>query len=62
MEHVGIDLGASRSAICVVSDNGIVLLERIIQTSELELLPAARKRGNLVRSRGSPFATAAGLL
>lgn len=36
MEHIGIDLGASRSAICVVSSEGVVLLERIIQTSEIE--------------------------
>lgn len=36
MEHIGIDLGASRSAICVVSSDGCVLLERSIPTSEIE--------------------------
>ena len=38
MEHIGIDLGASRSAVCVVSSEGAVLLERTIQTSEIERL------------------------
>ena len=36
MEHVGIDLGSSRSAICVVSTEGVVLRERTIPTSEIE--------------------------
>ena len=36
MEHIGIDLGASRSAICVVSTEGVVLRERTIATNEIE--------------------------
>jgi molecular chaperone DnaK (HSP70) len=42
MEHVGIDLGASRSAVCVVSSEGVVLLERTIQTSEIERVLSKR--------------------
>lgn len=42
MEHVGIDLGASRSALCVVSSQGTVLLERTIQTSEIERILSKR--------------------
>lgn len=42
MEHIGIDLGASRSAVCVVSSEGTVLLERTIQTSEIERVLSKR--------------------
>ena len=47
MEHVGIDLGASRSAICVVSSEGGVLLERSIRTLEIESFLAKRPRGRV---------------
>lgn len=35
MEHVGIDLGASRSAVCLVSDTGCVTKEKEVRTAEL---------------------------
>jgi len=42
MEHIGIDLGGSRSAVCVVSSEGTVLLERTIKTSEVERVMSKR--------------------
>lgn len=36
MEHIGIDLGASGSAVCVVSSEGAVILERTLRTCEIE--------------------------
>ena len=42
MEHIGIDLGGSRSAVCVVSSEGTVLLERTIKTSEVERVVSKR--------------------
>ena len=42
MEHIGIDLGASRSAICVVSSEGEVTLERTLRTREVERFLAKR--------------------
>ena len=42
MEHTGIDLGASRSAVCVVSSEGAVLLAQTIQTSEIERVLSKR--------------------
>jgi transposase len=35
MEHLGIDLGASRSAVCRVSDTGSIIKEREVRTAEL---------------------------
>ena len=35
MEHLGIDLGSSRSAVCRVSDTGIIMKEREVRTAEL---------------------------
>lgn len=35
MEHIGIDLGASRSAICLVNDTGNVTKEKEVRTAEL---------------------------
>jgi transposase len=35
MEHLGIDLGASRNAVCRVSDAGIVIKEKEVRTAEL---------------------------
>jgi transposase len=40
MEHVGIDLGASRSAVCLVSDTGSVIKEKEVRTAELGSLLA----------------------
>ena len=42
MEHVGIDLGASRSAVCVVSEAGTVVKEREVRTAELGRFLAKR--------------------
>ena len=36
MEHTGIDLGSSRSSICVMNGEGVVLLERTLHTKELD--------------------------
>lgn len=42
MEHVGIDLGSSRSAICVLSADGAIVKEHVVATAELEGLMAKR--------------------
>lgn len=42
MEHIGIDLGASQSALCVVSNEGAVLLERTIKTGDIERVLSKR--------------------
>ena len=47
MEHIGIDLGASRSAICVVSSEGGVVLERTVRTLEIERFLARQARCRL---------------
>lgn len=47
MEHTGIDLGASRSAICVVSSEGAVLFERTIPTGDIDLFLAKRPRSRV---------------
>ena len=50
MEHVGIDLGASRSAVCVVSEAGAVISEREIRTAQLGSFLA--KRSASVKCQG----------
>lgn len=36
MEHIGIDLGSSRSAICVLSADGTIVKQHVVATAELE--------------------------
>jgi transposase len=47
MEHIGIDLGASRSAICAVSSEGAVLLERALGTREIEHFLSKRSKSRV---------------
>jgi transposase len=48
VEHLGIDLGSSRSSICVVNDKGALVLERTVATLELDELLKKRPPSHVV--------------
>jgi transposase len=48
MEHIGIDLGSSKSAICIACETGVLLLETTVRTLELESFLAKRPASRVV--------------
>lgn len=48
MEHIGIDLGASRSSICIVSSAGEIELQSTVETRKLFSFLSKRPRGRVV--------------
>ncbi len=52
MEHVGIDLGASRSAVCLVSDTESIIKERDIRAAKIGMLLAKLSPRRIAIERG----------